>query len=127
MATCQEFPKDWHEFIKDNSFKDSQEVYTNGSELIPVFRVEQLIEHLLNEQEAAYQGAVELLRQKTILFDDAIKRLKEHDPVKPRVSSVEQRCGNCNKIIEMDGWKACPWCGKPILWEAVGRSVKGNE
>ena len=52
MATCQEFPKDWHEFIKDNSFKDSQEVYTNGSELIPVFRVEQLIEHLLKEQEA---------------------------------------------------------------------------
>ena len=58
---------------------------------------------------------------------DAIALLKEHDPVKPRVSSVEQRCGNCNKIIEMDGWKACPWCGKPILWEAVGRSVNRND
>ena len=50
--------------------------------------------------------------------------LKEQEAVKPRVSCVEQRCGNCNKVIEMDGWKACPWCGKPILWEAVGRSVK---
>ena len=56
--------------------------------------------------------------------DDAISLLKE---VKPRVSSVEQRCGNCNKVIEMDGWKACPWCGKPILWEAVGRSVNRND
>lgn len=34
---------------------------------------------LLNEQEAAYQGAEELLRQKMILFDDAIKRLKEQE------------------------------------------------
>ena len=50
--------------------------------------------------------------------------LKEQEAEKPRVSNVEQRCGNCNKVIEMDGWKACPWCGKPILWEAVGRSVK---
>lgn len=44
--------------------------------------------------------------------------LKEQEAVKPRVSSVEQRCGNCNKVIEMDGWKSCPWCGKPILWES---------
>lgn len=55
---------------------------------------------------------------------DILTLLKEQEAVKPRISSAEQRCGNCNKVIEMDGWKACPWCGKPILWEAVGRSVK---
>ena len=55
---------------------------------------------------------------------DAIALLKEQEAVKPRISSVEQRCGNCNKVIEMDGWKVCPWCGKPIMWEAVIRSVK---
>lgn len=43
--------------------------------------------------------------------------MKEQEAVKPRVSSVEQRCGNCNKVIEMDGWITCPWCGKPIDWE----------
>ena len=48
---------------------------------------------------------------------EALELLKEQEAVKPRVSTVEQRCGNCNKVIEMDGWKACPWCGKPILWE----------
>ena len=48
--------------------------------------------------------------------DDAINLLKEQDAVEPKVSSTEQRCGNCNKVIEMDGWIACPWCGKPIAW-----------
>jgi len=43
--------------------------------------------------------------------------IEEQEAVKPRVSTVEQRCGNCNKVIEMDGWKSCPWCGKRIDWE----------
>ena len=43
--------------------------------------------------------------------------MKEQKAVKPRVSSADQRCGNCNKVIEMDGWKSCPWCGKIIDWE----------
>lgn len=51
------------------------------------------------------------------LIDDTLILLKEHDAIEPRVSSVEQRCGNCNKVIDMDGWKACPWCGKLIDWE----------
>ena len=48
---------------------------------------------------------------------DALALLKEQEAVEPRVSTVEQRCGNCNKVIEMDGWITCPWCGKPIKWE----------
>lgn len=51
------------------------------------------------------------------LAKDALELLKEQEAVKPKVSSTEQRCGNCNKVIEMDGWKTCPWCGKMIDWE----------
>ena len=51
------------------------------------------------------------------LQDDFHALLKEQEAVKPRVSSAEQRCGNCNKVIEMDGWITCPWCGEPIDWE----------
>lgn len=50
------------------------------------------------------------------LASDALALLKEQEAVEPKVSCIEQRCGNCNKIIEMDGWKACPWCGKMIDW-----------
>ena len=51
------------------------------------------------------------------LLRDALAMLKEQEAVEPRVSTAEQRCGYCNKVIEMDGWKTCPWCGKMIDWE----------
>jgi len=57
---------------------------------------------LLKEQEAAYQGAVELLRQKTILFDDAIKRLKEQEAI------IEQY-HKADTFLEAHGWK---WEGR---------------
>lgn len=39
------FPKTIKEFIDDYSFKDKKEVYTNGSQLIQTFRVEQALNH----------------------------------------------------------------------------------
>lgn len=47
MGECMVFPEDYKEFIDSYSFKDKQEVYTNGSELIPVFRVEQMMDHYM--------------------------------------------------------------------------------
>lgn len=41
-----DFPNTFDEFVKDYGFKDKDEVYTNGSELIPVFRVKQWLEHI---------------------------------------------------------------------------------
>lgn len=54
MNDCMTFPNNWHTFLDDYSFKDTLEVYTNGSNLISTFRVEQLIEHyFLNSQPKA--------------------------------------------------------------------------
>ena len=39
------FPKTFDEFVKEYGFVDKEEVYTNGSELIQVFRVKQWLEH----------------------------------------------------------------------------------
>lgn len=41
-----EFPNTFDEFVKSYGFKDNEEVYTNGSELIPVFRVKQWLDHI---------------------------------------------------------------------------------
>ena len=49
MVDKMEFPKTMRKFIDNYSFKDSEEVYTNGSELVPVFRVEQALEHYEKE------------------------------------------------------------------------------
>lgn len=49
MSVCMEFPKTIKEFLYDYSFKDEEEIYTNGSELIQVFRVIQALEHYAPE------------------------------------------------------------------------------
>ena len=52
MADCMMFPNDWVKFLYDYSFLDDHEVYTNGAELIPTFRVEQMMEHYLRKAVA---------------------------------------------------------------------------
>ena len=76
--------------------------------------INELVEHI-ESALAVDSDYVDCVR--TDLLQTVVGLLKEQEAVEPRVSTVEQRCGNCNKVIEMDGWITCPWCGKPILWE----------
>lgn len=39
------FPEDWEYFLYKYEFKDENEIYTNGSMLIPSFRVKQMVKH----------------------------------------------------------------------------------
>lgn len=48
MGECMNFPKTPLEFLRLYEFKDEEEIYTNGSMLIPTFRVKQMIEHYFN-------------------------------------------------------------------------------
>lgn len=45
MNEQMEFPETFEGFAKEYGFKDDKEVYTNGSDLIPIFRVKQWLEH----------------------------------------------------------------------------------
>lgn len=49
MADCMAFPKNADEFIGQYKFTDTKQEYTNGAELIPVFRVKQMLEHYVAE------------------------------------------------------------------------------
>ena len=40
------FPETWEEFRKQYRIVDTEEVYTNGVEMIPTFRVEQWLDHI---------------------------------------------------------------------------------
>ena len=46
MPDMMTYPKKWEEFENLYGFKDTKELYTNGSRLIPSFRVEQWLDHL---------------------------------------------------------------------------------
>ena len=50
MGDCMTFPTTFDEFAEQYKIVDSEEVYTNGIELIPVFRVKQWLEHQENIQ-----------------------------------------------------------------------------
>lgn len=41
----EDFPNTFDDFASFYGFKDAEEIYTNGIELIPVFRVKQWLEH----------------------------------------------------------------------------------
>ena len=45
MADMMNFPKQWEDFLHDYEFEDARRIYTNGSRLIPSFRVKQMMEH----------------------------------------------------------------------------------
>ena len=40
-----QFPPSWEDFAEQYSITDSEEVYTNGSKLVPLFRVHQMVKH----------------------------------------------------------------------------------
>ena len=45
MSEQMEFPETFEQFAKEYGFKDNKEVYTNGLDLIPIYRVKQWLEH----------------------------------------------------------------------------------
>ncbi|MFQ9515379.1 MAG: DUF551 domain-containing protein [Eubacterium sp.] len=48
MGECMSYPKNPIDFIKGYAFKDKKGIYTNESELVPLFRVKQMIDHYIN-------------------------------------------------------------------------------
>lgn len=49
MCETMNFPNNILDFLDSYSFKDREEIYTNGSELIQVYRVIQALEHYAPE------------------------------------------------------------------------------
>jgi hypothetical protein len=79
---------------------------------------EKVIRHIKAEIEIAKLCKKDFASVDIDMLSDAYELLKEQEAVEPRVSTAEQRCGHCNYVLELDGWIACPWCGKRIDWES---------
>ena len=64
----------------------------------------------------AYDEMDKKEKAKTVEWiDDALKLLKEQEPVKPTWSLGKPFCGACG--LRIRSGKYCSECGKPILWE----------
>ena len=61
MADAMQFPESWKQFLHDYQFRDSSMEYTNGSMLIPSFRVAQMVGHY-------FQDAVPVVRFRECIY-----------------------------------------------------------
>lgn len=91
MSEKMEFPNTFEEFVNKHSFVDSDEVYTNGCELIQTFRVMQGYEHFVKQiradaiDEALYEYAFWLFTNYSgggavggsVAHDNAVKSIEE--------------------------------------------------
>jgi len=71
----QTFPETFKEFIDEYSFKDKEEIYTNGSDLIPVFRVKQAWEHYVDNISIAINNidsCIDMIRNNLYDIEDII-------------------------------------------------------
>ena len=83
------FPKRWEDFLHDYEFEDARRIYTNGSRLIPSFRVKQMMEHYAPVRHGRW------IEQEKYTF------------------GVMYDCSICGDRILDNGhsWNYCPNCG----------------
>ena len=113
MNDAMDFPKTFEEFAKEYQIVDTKEVYTNGVELIPVFRVQQWLDHLndiSNEsEETKMEMTVERLTGEWLESNHAF-------------GYFDFTCSKCNITIHdmptsmgEPVFEFCPMCGARML------------
>ena len=102
-----DFPETFEEFAKQYQIIDKQEVYTNGAELIPVFRVKQWLEHIsttkndlgvdcISRQEVLRLLANSIGKTNTYLQTKVLK-MSSVTPQEPRWIPVSERLPEINE------------------------------
>ena len=94
--TTMDFPTTWEQFLDEYSFKDKEEYYTNGLDLIPTCRVEQMVQHYFENHETQ---KVELLNYKGEKITVDIGELKDIYLVEMNVISGDE----CLTVFYKDG------------------------
>ena len=67
MGEQMTFPATFEEFAEQYKIIDKEQIYTNGTELIPIFRVKQWLEHKDNKAEEFFWEIDKLL---TMIYTD---------------------------------------------------------
>ena len=127
MNDIMMFPKTVEEFMEQYKIVDREQVYTNGMELVPIFRMKQWFEHQKNarvEKKPRYIDANALLaklNQEKIPYDSDINYFICHAPTADVVEVVHGEwiynkisqlweCSACHEE-EIRTTTYCPHCG----------------
>lgn len=90
MDEVMKFPKTVEEFMEQNKVVDTDHVYSNGIEFVPIFRMKQWFEHTA-EKTGTW----------TEWKDDSV----------PPIFSRKWRCSCCGESNGYGKSKYCPKCG----------------
>lgn len=121
MGDCMTFPETFEEFAEQYKIVDTEEVYTNGTELIPIFRVEQWLEHQ-GEKEEKHECVIGLVCTHESVFLTTLEELKKHVQWQKKLwSSAYDLSDYFNGVVgyAFEQFKFCPLCGKKIDWKAI--------
>ena len=126
-----EFPITFERFAKEYGFKDDKEVYTNGSDLISIFRVKQWLEHdnklRTIETDTAYECGKHANR-----WIPVSERLPEEERdvlICNRNGDMELSRGSYSTEVENDFiWYTSGWrFGEVIAWMPLPEPYIKNE
>lgn len=85
MGEMQDMGNDFMDFVESYSFKDKKEVYTNGIELVPLFRVKQAYDYYISKLEKLERA-----------LDKAVEDIECYD-CSCWDDSTNERCKKCLK------------------------------
>ena len=95
MANTMSFPQTIEEFMEQYKVVDTEQVYSNGVEFVPIFRIKQWLEHQPDPKEIFYDGYAYCLvdfGKDTVLCKDC-KHFNDGDCTEmPKICSESDYC-----------------------------------
>ena len=120
MADMMTFPATVEEFMEQYKIVDDEKVYTNGADLVPIFRMMQWFEHVSATDTISRQAAIEACYQEhdasysTLEAKGAAWRCAVNIKNLPSVQPEIIRCKDCKHWIPYDWMFSEVWQSKNI-------------
>lgn len=120
MSDCMTFPDTVEEFMEQYEIVDTEHVYTNGVEMVPIFRMKQWFEHLPECEDAvSRKWLLEAVEEGWIKFDteeDYNRYIHLVRDIAPSVTP-KRKTGKWIGVSPMTDTLMCSECGYNILGE----------
>lgn len=98
MCDAMDFPDTVDEFMESYKIVDSEQVYTNGAELIPIFRMKQWFEHIQPIADVvpvsdciSRQAAIDAMEESKAIYHDRKVIIGKMQDIVNNLPSVQER------------------------------------
>ena len=107
MADCMTFPDTVEEFMEQYKITDTKQIYTNGAELVPVFRMEQWFEHQTDRMKFVQEAVNTLMN---ISKTNSVKDKCFRNAARFVQNAIDGEPQDFERIPDEPGHKTCKGC-----------------